>query len=133
MNGYLEPAKMFLRPRPNREAPIEQFSRFMYTLANFEANLVRANLRGYRPHAAIKKFVGLYGELGLEDRERIVYLKRGRRRGGRRRSIRQASARVDAAGQGRQPGHRAVRPPRRFHGRRDPGVPGDGLPSFLDI
>ena len=50
MNGYLEPAKMFLRPRSNREAPIEVFSRFMYTLANFEANLVRANLRGFRPH-----------------------------------------------------------------------------------
>ena len=72
MDAFLEPAKNFLRPRPNQEAPIDDFDRYMRTLGGYEDALQRANIRGYVNNQATKKFVKLYGELGLTDRERIV-------------------------------------------------------------
>ena len=79
LKPFVREGRAFLAPRPDQEGPLADFDAAMRRIPGFEAALLRAGFRNPAgvPLRAIKKFVNLFGDFGLTDRERKVFLREG--------------------------------------------------------
>ena len=79
LRPFVRNGRDFLAPRPDREAPLEDFDAALRAIVGYNAALLRAGFRNPPgvPLRATKKFVDLFGDFGLTNRERNVFLREG--------------------------------------------------------
>ena len=76
LQDFVPVGRDFLRPRANQEAPIEDFDAMLRGDAGYAEALQEAGFRNPpgNPFKATQKFVNLFGDFGLTNRQRTVFL-----------------------------------------------------------
>ena len=76
LQDFVPIGRDFLRPRANQEAPIEEFDAMLRAEEGYAEALQEAGFRNPpgNPFKATQKFVNLFGDFGLTNRQRTVFL-----------------------------------------------------------
>ena len=79
LKPFVRDGRNFLAPQPDREAPLADFDAALRTIPGYAEALQRAGFRSPAgvPLRATLKFVQLFGDFGLTNRERTVFLREG--------------------------------------------------------